>query len=167
VLSHLLQNPRATAIYLSPTKALAADQLRSVAGLALEGIHPSAYDGDTPAAEREWVRAHARLIYSNPDMLHRSILPRHEQWSAFLRRLRFVVIDECHTYRGVFGSHVAHVIRRLRRVCARYGSSPIFLLASATVGDPAATASRLTGLDVTAVTDDGSPRGGVTFALWE
>jgi DEAD/DEAH box helicase domain-containing protein len=172
VLSHLLQNPRATAIYLSPTKALAADQLRSVAGLALEGIHPSAYDGDTPAAEREWVRAHARLIYSNPDMLHRSILPRHEQWSAFLRRLSFVVIDEAHVYRGVFGSHVAHVIRRLRRVAARYATAqpargPVFVLASATAGDPGVSAARLTGLPVTAVTEDASPRPGVTFGLWE
>ena len=168
VLSHLLQHPRATALYLSPTKALAADQLRSAAGLALEGIHPSAYDGDTPAAERDWVRAHARLIYSNPDMLHRSILPRHDQWSSFLRRLSFVVIDEAHVYRGVFGSHVAQVIRRLRRVAARYAApGPVFLLASATAGHPGVSAARLTGLPVTAVTEDASPQPGVTFGLWE
>jgi DEAD/DEAH box helicase domain-containing protein len=100
-------------------------------------------------------------------MLHRGILPRHDSWSGFLRRLRYVVVDECHTYRGVFGSHVAHVLRRLRRICVRYGTRPVFVLASATAGDPAATANRLVGLPVTAVTEDGSPRGGVTFALWE
>src|SRR5690242_5109461 len=101
-------------------------------------------------------------------MLHRSILPRHSQWSSFLRRLSFVVVDECHVYRGVFGSHVAQVIRRLRRVLHRYrAEDPVFVLASATTGDPATTAARLTGLPVRAVTADASPRGGVTFALWE
>ena len=167
VLTALAADPRATALYFAPTKALAADQLRALSEIAPADVRASVYDGDTPWEEREWVRTYARFVLTNPDMVHRGVLPRHANWSTFLRRLRFVVIDECHTYRGVFGSHVAHVIRRLRRVCARYGSSPIFLLASATVGDPAGTASRLTGLDVTAVTDDGSPRGGVTFALWE
>ena len=168
VLSHLLDQPRATALYLSPTKALAADQLRSVTGLGLTEVRASGYDGDTPTAEREWARAHARLILTNPDMLHRSILPRHAEWTTFLRRLSFVVIDECHVYRGVFGSHVAQVIRRLRRVLARYAAQPpVFVLASATSGDPAASATRLTGLPVRAVTEDTSPRGGVTFGLWE
>jgi DEAD/DEAH box helicase domain-containing protein len=167
VLTALAADPRATALYFAPTKALAADQLRALSEIAPADVRASVYDGDTPWEEREWVRTYSRFVLTNPDMVHRGVLPRHANWSTFLRRLRFVVIDECHTYRGVFGSHVAHVIRRLRRVCARYGSSPVFLLASATVGDPAATASRLTGLDVTAVTDDGSPRGGVTFALWE
>jgi DEAD/DEAH box helicase domain-containing protein len=167
VLTALAADPRATALYFAPTKALAADQLRALSEIAPADVRASVYDGDTPWEEREWVRTYSRFVLTNPDMVHRGVLPRHANWSTFLRRLRFVVIDECHTYRGVFGSHVAHVIRRLRRVCARYGSSPIFLLASATVGDPAGTASRLTGLDVTAVTDDGSPRGGVTFALWE
>jgi DEAD/DEAH box helicase domain-containing protein len=167
VLATLLADPRATALYLSPTKALAADQLRSLAALDLPGIRPAAFDGDTAMAERDWVRAHARFVLTNPDMIHRGLLPRHEAWASFLRRLQFVVIDECHTYRGVFGSHVAHILRRLRRICARYRSSPVFVLASATVADPAASASRLVGLPVEAVTDDASPRGATTFALWE
>ncbi|HEX6872740.1 MAG TPA: DEAD/DEAH box helicase, partial [Micromonosporaceae bacterium] len=168
VLTHLLDHPRTTALYLSPTKALAADQLRSVTDLRLPTVRPSGYDGDTPAEEREWIRTHARLIFTNPDMLHRSILPRHSQWHAFLRRLSFVVIDECHTYRGVFGSHVAQVIRRLRRVLDRYARRPpVFVLASATAAEPAIAANRLTGLPVRAVTEDTSPRGGVTFGLWE
>ncbi|MEU7756429.1 DEAD/DEAH box helicase [Micromonospora sp. NPDC049171] len=166
-LATLLADPRATVLYLAPTKALAADQLRAVAALELEGVRPACYDGDTPRAEREWIRKHSRFVLTNPDMLHHGILPGHAQWSGFLRRLAYVVIDECHTYRGVFGSHVAHVLRRLRRQCARFGATPVFVLASATSGDPATTGGRLTGLPVTAVTEDASPRGGVTFALWE
>ncbi|WP_433315243.1 DEAD/DEAH box helicase [Micromonospora sp. CA-269861] len=166
-LATLLADPRATVLYLAPTKALAADQLRAVAALELEGVRPACYDGDTPRAEREWIRRHSRFVLTNPDMLHHGILPGHAQWSGFLRRLAYVVIDECHTYRGVFGSHVAHVLRRLRRQCARFGATPVFVLASATSGDPATAAGRLTGLPVTAVTEDSSPRGGVTFALWE
>jgi DEAD/DEAH box helicase domain-containing protein len=167
VLSRLLEDDRATALYLSPTKALAADQLRAVARLGLDGVRPATYDGDTPRDEREWIRQNSRLILTNPDMLHHSLLPGHQRWAQFLRRLSYVVIDECHAYRGVFGSHVAHVVRRLRRAATRYGGSPTFVLASATSGDPGLTASRLTGLPVEAVTSDGSPRGGVTFALWE
>ncbi|MDG4790478.1 DUF1998 domain-containing protein [Micromonospora sp. WMMD1102] len=187
-LATLLADPRATVLYLAPTKALAADQLRAVAALDLDGVRPACYDGDTPRAERDWIRAHSRFVLTNPDMLHHGILPGHAKWSAFLRRLAFVVVDECHTYRGVFGSHVAHVLRRLRRQAARYprtprssvpgqrsgtgggGSAPdgpVFVLASATSGDPAAAAGRLTGLPVTAVTEDTAPRGGLTFALWE
>ncbi|MFI0794357.1 DEAD/DEAH box helicase [Micromonospora rubida] len=166
-LATLLADPRATVLYLAPTKALAADQLRAVAGLELDGIRPACYDGDTPRAERDWIRQHARFVLTNPDMLHHGILPGHARWSGFLRRLAYVIVDECHTYRGVFGSHVAHVLRRLRRQCARLGRTPVFILASATSGDPAATAGRLTGLPVSAVTEDASPRGGVTFALWE
>ncbi|WTY53390.1 DEAD/DEAH box helicase [Micromonospora sp. NBC_01412] len=166
-LATLLADPRATVLYLAPTKALAADQLRAVAGLELDGIRPACYDGDTPRAERDWIRQHARFVLTNPDMLHHGILPGHARWSGFLRRLAYVIVDECHTYRGVFGSHVAHVLRRLRRQCARFGRTPVFILASATSGDPAATAGRLTGLPVSAVTEDASPRGGVTFALWE
>ncbi|WP_346537016.1 DEAD/DEAH box helicase [Micromonospora sp. DPT] len=166
-LAALLADPRATVLYLAPTKALAADQLRAVAGLELDGVRPATYDGDTPRAEREWIRRHSRFVLTNPDMLHHGILPGHAHWSGFLRRLAYVVIDECHTYRGVFGSHVAHVLRRLRRQCAKYGRTPVFVLASATSGDPATAAGRLTGLPVAAVTEDTSPRGGVTFALWE
>ncbi|GHB69614.1 helicase [Streptomyces cirratus] len=160
----------ATALYLSPTKALAADQRRAVRELAAplgNAIRPAVYDGDTPVEEREWVRQYANYVLTNPDMLHRGILPAHPRWSSFLKALRYVVIDECHTYRGVFGSHVAQVLRRLRRLCARYGSDPVFLLASATASDPAVAASRLTGLAVTEVADDASPRGEVVFALWE
>ncbi|WP_371617197.1 DEAD/DEAH box helicase [Streptomyces sp. NBC_00454] len=160
----------ATALYLAPTKALAADQRRAVrelAGPLGNAIRPAVYDGDTPVEEREWVRQYANYVLTNPDMLHRGILPAHPRWASFLRALRYVVIDECHTYRGVFGSHVAQVLRRLRRLCARYGSDPVFLLASATASDPAAAASRLTGLPVVEVADDASPRGEVVFALWE
>ncbi|MEO3823138.1 DEAD/DEAH box helicase [Actinomadura sp. B10D3] len=156
-----------TILYLSPTKALAADQLRALRSLRLTRVRAATYDGDTPHDERTWVRQHANYVLTNPDMLHRSILPGHTRWSSFLRRLRYVVIDEAHGYRGVFGSHVAHVLRRLRRLCARYRSAPTFILASATASSPAIAASRLTGLDVVAVDDDASPRGPATFALWE
>ncbi|MEH6378380.1 DEAD/DEAH box helicase [Streptomyces sp. KLMMK] len=160
----------ATALYLAPTKALAADQRRAVKALAEplgKGVRPAVYDGDTPVEEREWVRQYANYALTNPDMLHRSILPAHPKWSSFLRALRYVVIDECHTYRGVFGSHVAQVLRRLRRVCARYGADPVFLLASATSSDPATAAGRLTGVPVVEITEDASPRGELVFALWE
>jgi DEAD/DEAH box helicase domain-containing protein len=166
-LAKLVADPRATVLYLSPTKALAADQLRALIRLGIDGVRPATYDGDTPREEREWIRQHSRFVLTNPDMLHHALLPGHARWGVFLRRLAYVVIDECHTYRGVFGSHVAHVLRRLRRIAARYGSSPTFVLASATSGDPADAASRLTGLPVEAVTEDASPRGAVTFALWE
>ncbi|KAB2373986.1 MULTISPECIES: DEAD/DEAH box helicase [Actinomadura] len=156
-----------TILYLSPTKALAADQLRALRGLRLTRVRAATYDGDTPQDERSWVRQHANYVLTNPDMLHRSILPGHSRWSSFLRRLRYVVVDEAHGYRGVFGSHVAQILRRLRRICARYHASPTFILASATTSEPASTASRLTGLDVVAVDDDASPRGPATFALWE
>ncbi|MEV8504320.1 DEAD/DEAH box helicase [Actinoplanes sp. NPDC051475] len=166
-LTRLLDDPRATVLYLSPTKALAADQLRALTRLGLDGVRPATYDGDTPREEREWIRQHSRFILTNPDMLHHALLPGHSRWATFLRRLAYVVIDECHTYRGVFGSHVSHVLRRLRRLAAQYGGTPTFVLASATSGDPADAATRLTGLPVTAVTEDASPRGAVTFALWE
>ena len=166
-LSALLDDEKATTLYLSPTKALATDQLRAVRALNLMAVRASTYDGDTAHEERDWVRRFGTFVLTNPDMLHRSVLPRHADFSRFLRGLRYVVVDECHTYRGVFGSHVAQVLRRLRRVCARYGAHPVFLLASATVSDPGASASLLTGVEVTAVTDDASPRGTTDFALWE
>ncbi|MEV0602125.1 DEAD/DEAH box helicase [Streptomyces sp. NPDC050315] len=176
VLSELLDGAEApngrgtTALYLAPTKALAADQRRAVRDLAAPlgtAIRPAVYDGDTPVEEREWVRQYGNYVLTNPDMLHRGILPAHARWSSFLRALRYVVIDECHTYRGVFGSHVAQVIRRLRRVCARYGSEPVFLLASATSAEPAESAARLIGRPAVQITEDTSPRGEVVFALWE
>ncbi|WP_189238446.1 DEAD/DEAH box helicase [Planomonospora parontospora] len=156
-----------TALYLTPTKALAADQLRALEALDVPGLRAAAYDGDTPYEERAWIRRHANYVLTNPDMLHRGLLPGHARWSGFWRRLRTVVVDECHGYRGVFGSHVAQILRRLRRVCARYGSSPVFVLASATASDPGAFAMRLTGLQTAEVTTDASPRGSITFALWE
>ncbi|MFY1635669.1 DEAD/DEAH box helicase [Solwaraspora sp. WMMB335] len=193
-LSLLLVDPRATVLYLAPTKALAADQFGTIAGLGLDGIRPACYDGDTPRAERSWIRQHARFVLTNPDMLHRGILPGHGAWSSFLRHLSYVVVDECHSYRGVFGSHVAHVLRRLRRQSERHQrispasrtggtgpssrtgrpgttrgrtTGPTFLLASATSGAPEQAARQLTGLPVDAVTEDTAPRGAVTFALWE
>ena len=167
VLAAFDADPRATALYLSPTKALAADQLRAVTGLGLPDVRATPFDGDTPLTERDWARQHGRWLFSNPDMLHRSVLPHHARWAAYLRRLRYVVLDECHTYRGLFGSHVALLLRRLLRVCARYGAAPTLVLASATVADPAGFASRLTGRAVVAVDDDGSPSAGRTVALWE
>ncbi|ASU80741.1 DEAD/DEAH box helicase [Actinopolyspora erythraea] len=167
VLSHLDGDSRATALYLAPTKALGADQLRSVTELDLSGVRPATYDGDTPDTERDWVRAHSRWVFSNPDMLHHGILPRHSRWSRFFRNLSYVVVDECHTYRGVFGSHIALLLRRLRRVAEHYGSRPVFVLASATVAEPAELGSTLTGRTCRAVTEDGSPRGDRTVALWE
>jgi DEAD/DEAH box helicase domain-containing protein len=161
-----------TALYIAPTKALAADQLKSVTDLGLRGIRATCYDGDSTAAERAWAQAHANYLLTNPDMIHAGLLPNHARWRGFFRRLRVVIIDECHGYRGVFGSHVAQVLRRLRRVCAHHAApgtarEPVFILASATIADPAECARSLTGLNVVAVTDDGSPRAPVTFALWE
>lgn len=156
-----------TALYIAPTKALANDQSTKLGALGLDLLRAATYDGDTPADERRWLRAHANLILTNPDLLHHSLLPGHERWSQFLRTLKYVVVDECHIYRGVFGSHVACVLRRLRRVARRYGADPIFICASATASEPALTAERLIGASVTAVDDDAAPRGAMTFALWE
>ncbi|WP_326566782.1 DEAD/DEAH box helicase [Amycolatopsis rhabdoformis] len=167
VLSSLATGSSATALYLSPTKALGADQLRSVSSLDVPSVRAASYDGDTPMTERDWVRAHANWVFTNPDMLHRGILSAHSRWTRFFKNLAYVVVDECHSYRGVFGSHVALLLRRLRRVAAHYGASPVFVLASATTASPAEFASRLTGLSCAAVTEDASPRGARTVALWE
>jgi len=157
----------ATVLYLSPTKALAQDQLNSVLSLDLPGLCATTHDGDSPREQRDWARDHGEYLLTNPDMLHRSMLPAHARWSRFFSLLDYVVVDECHHYRGVFGAHVAQILRRLRRVCALYGTAPTFVLASATVAEPEISASRLTGLPVIAVTEDGSPRGQVALALWE
>ncbi|RQM31961.1 DEAD/DEAH box helicase [Rhodococcus ruber] len=172
VLTALVEDPHATALYLSPTKALCADQLRAVTDVTaaepeLGRVHACAYDGDTSTELRQWARSHSRWIFTNPDMLHMSMLPGHARWSRFFRRLRYVVVDECHSYRGVFGSNVALVLRRLRRIAARYGARPVFVLASATTADPGAAASRLVGAPCREVTEDGSPHGPRTVALWE
>lgn len=156
----------ATVLYIAPTKALAQDQLLSLGGLGLD-VRVTTHDGDSPRDQRDWARDHAEYVLTNPDMLHRSLLPGHARWAAFLGSLTHVVVDECHHYRGVFGAHVSHVLRRLRRVCASYGAHPTFVLASATVAEPEVAARRLTGLDVLAVTRDTSPRGQVSLALWE
>jgi DEAD/DEAH box helicase domain-containing protein len=166
-LSRLLEEPGARALYIAPTKALARDQLAAVRRLSLTGIRAAALDGDTAREDRDWARAHATYVHTNPDMLSYALLPQHARWASFLRGLRYVVIDECHHYRGVFGSHVAQVIRRLRRVCAKYGAEPTFVLASATVADPGSTARRLIGLPVQVVDTDASTRGALTFALYE
>lgn len=167
VLSRLVTDDRATALYLAPTKALGADQVRAVDALGLNTVRAATYNGDTPKAERDWVRAHGRWMFTNPDMLHHGVLSQHGRWARFFRQLSYVVIDECHTYRGVFGSHVALLMRRLRRVARHYGADPVFVLASATVADPAALARRLIGGECRAVTEDASPRGSRTVALWE
>jgi DEAD/DEAH box helicase domain-containing protein len=161
-----------TVLYIAPTKALAADQLKAVRDLGVPGVRATCYDGDATAAERAWAQSHANYLLTNPDMIHSGLLPNHTRWRGFLRRLRVVIIDECHGYRGVFGSHVAQVLRRLRRVAAHHAAlgsqpEPVFILASATIADPAVCARQLTGLDAVPVTDDGSPRGPLTFALWE
>ncbi len=158
---------RAGVIYVAPTKALAHDQLAKLTALDLPGLRATTYDGDSSIEERDWARDYATYVLTNPDMLHRTLLPRHARWSSFLGGLTHVVVDECHHYRGVFGSHAAQILRRLRRICAFYGSTPTFVLASATVAQPAVSAGRLTGLPVHAVTDDGSPRGASLLALWE
>lgn len=174
ILSALCEDPRATALYLAPTKALGADQLRAattmtdaVAARGLPDALPCDYDGDTPVEVRRWARANSRWIFTNPDMVHISMLKGHARWAHFFRNLRYVVIDECHSYRGVFGSNVALVIRRLRRIAARYGADPVFVLASATASDPGAAASRLIGRECAEIVDDGSPHGPRTVALWE
>nr|WP_192779151.1 DEAD/DEAH box helicase [Nonomuraea africana] len=156
-----------TVLYLTPTKALAADQLRGLRELRITQLRAATFDGDTPFEERAWVRQNANYVLTNPDMLHRALLPQHARWSSFFRRLRIVVVDECHGYRGVFGSHVAQILRRLRRVCSRYGAAPVFVLASATASEPGAFGTRLTGLEMDEVTSDASPKGSTTFALWE
>ena len=154
-----------TALVIGPTKALAHDQLRALSAFDFPGIVAATYDGDSTSEERTWVRNRANVVFTNPEMMHAGLLPNHQRWAPFLGRLRYVVVDELHAMRGVFGTHAAHVLRRLRRVCDLYGARPTFVFSSATIGDPAQLASDLCGLPVLAVTDDGSPRGPRTFAL--
>jgi DEAD/DEAH box helicase domain-containing protein len=185
-----------TVLYLAPTRVLAADQLRLVRevgtgaepgdggfpafaaelGLGLGpryglGVRPAALDSDSTADHRAWARKYANYLLTTPDMLHHGVLPQHQRWNGFLRRLRYVIVDECHGYRGVFGSHVAQVLRRLRRVAGHHRGPDapglVFILASATISEPAAAAELLTGVPAVAVTSDGAPRGPLTFAMWE
>lgn len=155
-----------TAICIYPTKALGHDQLRSFGQLEVPGLVPAAYDGDTGRPERADARKRATVVCTNPEMLHCGILPHHAGWAGFLSRLRYVVVDEIHLFRGIFGSHVAHVLRRLRRLAAHYGADPVFVCTSATVGRPEVLASALCGVDVVAVTDDGAPRPERSIAIW-
>ena len=157
----------ATVLYVSPTKALAQDQLESLRVLGVPGLAATTHDGDSPREQRDWARDHGEYLLTNPDMLHHSMLPGHHRWAKYFGQLRYVVIDEAHHYRGVFGAHVAQILRRLRRVCAMYGAAPTFVLASATVSEPAVSSSRLIGLPVREVTEDASARGSVALALWE
>jgi DEAD/DEAH box helicase domain-containing protein len=154
-----------TAIVVYPTKALAHDQLRALVSYGFPGLVAGAYDGDASPEERTWIRENANVVLTNPEMLHAGLLPRHAKWSRLLMRLRYVVVDELHVLRGIFGTHTAHVLRRLRRLCAHYGSDPTFVFSSATIGQPERLAAALCGKPVSAVDDDGSPRGRRRFAL--
>jgi DEAD/DEAH box helicase domain-containing protein len=176
ILNALATDPRARALYISPTKALGHDQLRAAYALTtaiprLGDVAPTAYDGDSPAEVRRLARERSRWIFSNPDMVHLALLRNHARWAVFLRGLRYLVVDECHYYRGVFGSNVAMVLRRLLRLCARYSTdptaTPTVIFASATTAAPGATASELIGQAVEEITEDGSPQGARTVALWE
>jgi len=172
VIETLLDNAGATALYLYPTKALTQDQLKGLERLAGEhpaiarGLRMGVYDGDTPAHARRRIRDEANLVLSNPDMLHAGILPRHTKWGRFFTHLKYVVVDEIHTYRGIFGSNVADVLRRLRRIAHRYGAEPQFVLSSATIANPREHAEKLVGLPVSVIDRDGAPRGPKTFVLW-
>ena len=166
VLDALAREPRRRAIYLYPTKALAQDQLRSLTSLKVPRVRAAIYDGDTEAERRWQIRKWSNLVLSNPDMLHVGVLPHHDRWGDVLSNLAYVVVDEAHVYRGVFGSHVGNVLRRLRRAARIYGAEPQFLLASATISNPGGLASSLLGLDVTVVGDDAAPRAERTIALW-
>jgi len=169
VLESILANARSRALYLFPTKALAQDQLRSLRQLTkhvLQHLHFGTYDGDTPRGARRRLRKSASIILTNPDMLHLGILPNHSLWSHFLANLEYIVIDEAHVYRGVFGSQVACVLRRLLRLCRFYGATPQFICCSATIANPAEHAQRLTSESVVVIDDDGSPQAARDFVLW-
>ncbi|MGH3076652.1 MAG: DEAD/DEAH box helicase [Gaiellaceae bacterium] len=166
VLDAIAQEPKTRALYLYPTKALAQDQARGLSALGLKGLKPAIYDGDTPPETRWQVRKWSNLILTNPDMLHVGVLPHHDRWGDFLHNLRFVVVDEAHVYRGVFGSHVANVLRRLRRLARVYDADPRFLFASATIANAGELAAALTGADATVVERDTSPNAEREVVIW-
>jgi DEAD/DEAH box helicase domain-containing protein len=168
VLAAMLQNPEVRALYLFPTKALAQDQYSNLQSFhsSIENLKSSIYDGDTSQSSRSSIRKNARIVLSNPDMLHTGILPHHSNWSDFFCNLQFIVIDETHTYRGVFGSHVANVLRRLKRIANFYGSKPQFILASATIGNPKELAENLIEEEVELIDNDGSSRGERHFIIY-
>jgi len=167
IVESLLHDSTSTALCLYPTKALTQDQLRAVGPLvALGDFLAGTYDGDTPANLRRRLRDAGRVILTNPDMLHQGILPHHARWNRLFTHLKYVVIDEIHAYRGVFGSHLANVLRRLRRICRHYGSDPVFICCSATIANPKEHAERTAGSPMTLIDNDGSPKGGRRFVLW-
>src|SRR3989475_8344995 len=168
VLQALVQQPESRVLYLFPTKALAQDQLAELTELAksLPDMRMYTYDGDTPQDARRSVRARANLVLTNPDMLHSGILPHHTKWVNLFQNLRYVVIDELHAYRGVFGSHLANVIRRLKRLCRHYGSAPQFIMASATIANPRELAERIIGDSVEEVSESGAPTGDKLFLCY-
>jgi DEAD/DEAH box helicase domain-containing protein len=166
VLDSLVRDPHARALYLYPTKALAQDQFQTLAGYGLPGLKPAVYDGDTPVEHRRQIRGWANAILTNPDMVHVGVLPNHDRWGDVLANLRYVVVDEAHVYRGVFGSHVANVLRRLRRTARFYGAEPRFLLASATISNPGELGTALIGAPVTVIGGDGAGRTERTVVLW-
>lgn len=170
VVEALLEDPLATMLFIYPTKALAQDQLRGLTGMQAQDAEmrfmAGTYDGDTPANLRRKLRDNANVILTNPDMLHQGILPQHSRWNRFFTHLRYVVIDEVHAYRGVFGSHLANVMRRLARICRHYGAAPQFICSSATIANPKEHAERICGAEMELVTNDGSARGPKNFVLW-
>ncbi len=166
VLDGIARDPKRRALYLYPTKALAQDQARKLGELRAPGLREAIYDGDTPRQERPAIRRQSNLVLTNPDMLHVGLLPHHRSWGDFLANLSWVIVDEAHTYRGVFGSHVANVLRRLRRVARAYNAEPRFLLASATIANPVELAEALVGTEFELVDGDGAPRVGREIAMW-
>ena len=166
VLDGIAHDPKRRALYLYPTKALAQDQARKLAALRPPGVREAIYDGDTPREERPAIRNRSNLVLTNPDMLSVGICPHHKGWGDFLANLGWVVVDEAHVYRGVFGSHVSNVLRRLRRLARHYGADPTFELASATIANPGELAENLTGLEFEVLDDDGAPRAGRELAMW-
>ena len=166
VLDLLAREPKSRAIYLYPTKALAQDQARALQAFGVKGVKPAIYDGDTESERRWQIRRWANVVLTNPDMLHVGVLPHHDRWGDVLANLRFVVVDEAHVYRGVFGSHVGNVLRRLRRLARAYGSEPQFVLASATIANPAQLAESLLGEPAAVIDSDTAPATERTFALW-
>ncbi len=166
VLDALARRPRARALYLYPTKALAQDQAKAILKLRLRAVRLAIYDGDTPREERPLIRRDSNLILSNPDMVNIGLLPHHKRWGDFFARLEYVVIDEAHVYRGVFGSHVANVLRRLRRIASAYGAEPRFICASATIANPRQLAEALVGVPFELIDRDGAPQPGRRIAIW-
>ena len=166
VLDVLVRQPKSRALYLYPTKALAQDQFKTLSGYRLPRVKPAIYDGDTPTEQRWQIRKWSNLILSNPDMVHVGLLPNHDRWGDMLANLRYVIVDEAHVYRGVFGSHVANVLRRLRRLARIYGAEPQFILATATISNPGELGASLIGEPVTVVGDDAAPRAERTVVLW-